>query len=141
MLAYPVKLSRDDNDTVLVRFPDIPEAITFGSNEADACRRAVDALESALSIYISDRRPLPRPSPARGRPLVAPSLLGAMKLELYRALIETGVRKSSLARRLGVRAQQIDRLLDLNHPSPIEQIESALLSVGKRLVIDLRDAA
>jgi antitoxin HicB len=141
MLAYPIKLSRDDNGTILVRFPDIPEAITFGEDESDAQRRAIDALESALSVYIAGRRPLPRPSPARGRPLVSPTLLGTMKLELYRALIEAGVRKPALDRRMGLRASHIDRLLDLNHASPIEQIETALAALGKRLVVDLRDAA
>ncbi len=36
MLAYPVKLEADDNRTVLVTFPDVPEAITFGADEAES---------------------------------------------------------------------------------------------------------
>jgi len=34
-----------------VTFPDIPEAITFGENESEALKQAVDALETALSFY------------------------------------------------------------------------------------------
>ena len=30
MLAYPVVLEPDDNGTLLVTFPDVPEAVTFG---------------------------------------------------------------------------------------------------------------
>ena len=61
MFDYPVTLTPDDG-TVLVTFPDVPEAITFGHNEAEAKQQAVDALETALSLYINDHLPLPVPS-------------------------------------------------------------------------------
>ena len=43
MFDYPVILTPDDG-TVLVTFPDIPEAITFGTTDAEALAMAVDAL-------------------------------------------------------------------------------------------------
>ena len=61
MFDYPVILTPDDG-TVLVTFPDAPEAITFGANEEEALNHAVDALETALSFYVDDRKPLPVPS-------------------------------------------------------------------------------
>ncbi len=141
MLAYPVKLHADENGAIVVTFPDVPEAVTFGKTRNEALTRAVDALETALSIYVDDRRDLPRPSPARGRPLVAPTLLGRMKVELYQAMREAGLRKSDLARRMGVHAPQVDRLLDLAHASRLDQIEAALAALGKHLAIVVRDAA
>ena len=42
-MDYPVLLERDDNDTILVSFPDFPEAHSFGNDEADALRHAQDA--------------------------------------------------------------------------------------------------
>ena len=33
MLAYPVKLNRDSNGTILATVPDLPEAVTFGDNQ------------------------------------------------------------------------------------------------------------
>ena len=36
MYRYPARLERDDNDTYLVRFPDVPEAVTFGEDVDDA---------------------------------------------------------------------------------------------------------
>jgi antitoxin HicB len=60
---------------------------------------------------------------------------------LYRAMRERGVRKADLARRLGWHGPQIDRLLDLNHASRLDQIEAALAALGKRLTLDLADAA
>lgn len=60
-LAYPVTLA-PDGETVLVTFVDVPEAITFGADEDEALLKAVDALESALVFYVTDRKPLPKPS-------------------------------------------------------------------------------
>ena len=48
MYRYPAEFERDDNDTYLVRFPDIPEAITFGEDVEDALRHAGEALEAAF---------------------------------------------------------------------------------------------
>jgi len=139
--TYPAKLSRDDSGAIVVTFPDVPEAITYGDTRVEALAHAIDALETALSIYVDDRRPLPKPSPPRGRPTVTPSLQARMKLELYQAMRRRNLRKSELARRMGVHAPQVDRLLDLTHASRIDQIEAALTALGQRLDVATRDAA
>jgi antitoxin HicB len=54
---------------------------------------------------------------------------------------DAGVRKADLARRLGWHAPQVDRLLDLDRASRLDQLEAALAALGKRLSIELRDAA
>jgi antitoxin HicB len=141
MLAYPVNLERDTNGTLLVTFPEFAEAVTFGEDESDALLRAVDALETVLAARIDDREDIPLPSPARGRPCAVLPALTAAKVLLYRAMREAGVRKADLARRLGWHGPQIDRLLDLNHASRLDQIEAALAALGKRLLVDLTDAA
>ena len=48
MIGYRIKLAPDDNGTVLVTCPALPEVTTFGEDEADALRRAVGAIEEAL---------------------------------------------------------------------------------------------
>jgi len=137
---YPVKLERDDNGTVLVTFPDVPEAITFGEDEPDALRRAAEALEAALSIYMDKHLDIPQPRRMRS-PLVRLSPLSEAKVALYEALRAQGVRKADLARRLGWRKSQVDRLLDLNHHSRLEQLEAAFATLNKRLTVAIRDAA
>jgi antitoxin HicB len=132
MFDYPVVLTPDDG-TILVTFPDIPEAITFGENENEALKQAVDALETALSFYVNDRRPLPTASVIEGLPTVHPSALECVKLGLYAEMLKQGVRKSELARRLNWHAPQVDRLLDLTHTSRLEQLEKAIGVLGKRL--------
>ena len=138
MPAYPIELTVDDNDTVLVTFPDVPEAVTFGDDEADARLNAVDALETALTSYILDRRDLPTPSALRGRPGVSPSLLGTLKLAVYQAMRDRNWRKADLARALGQNPRQIDRLLDLRHASTVAQLEQALAACGKRAEVEAR---
>jgi antitoxin HicB len=137
MFDYPVILAPDDG-TVLVTFPDVPEAITFGADTDEALLQAVDALESALSFYVDDRKPLPIPSkPKRGQKTVRPSALECAKLGVYQAMTEQGIRKSELARRLGWHMPQVDRLFDLKHASRLDQIEAAARALGRHVEVSV----
>jgi antitoxin HicB len=142
MLRYPVKLKTDDDGTFLVTAPDFPEVVTFGEDEADALARGGDAIATAIQGRITDREEVPRPSTSkRGQRMATLSALTWAKLELYRAMLATGTRKADLARKLGVHAPQIDRLLDLDHDSRIDQIERAARVMGRELHIEMRPAA
>ncbi|MDZ4251338.1 MAG: hypothetical protein U1A72_02035 [Sulfuritalea sp.] len=137
MFDYPVILTPDDG-TVLVTFPDVPEAITFGADTDEALLQAVDALESALSFYVDDRKPLPVPGkPKRGQKTVRPSALECAKLGVYRAMTEQGIKKAELARRLGWHMPQVDRLFDLRHASRFDQIEAAARALGRHIEVSV----
>lgn len=134
----PVDLVLDTNGSLLVSFRDVPEAHTFGEDDAEALLRAVDALETALGFYTDAGRDLPRATnPKRGQHVVRPSALACIKLAIYQAMRDTGVKKSELARRLGWHMPQVDRLLDLNHASRLDQAEAALSSLGRRLEVSV----
>ena len=135
MFDYPVTLT-PDGDTVLVTFADVPEALTFGADEDEALLQAVDALETALSLYVEARRPLPVASkPKRGQRTVRPSALDGAKLGVYQAMTEQGIKKAELARRLGWHMPQVDRLFDLRHASRLDQIDAAARVLGRRLEV------
>ena len=139
MLRYSVKLSKDTNDTILVDAPAIPEAHTFGDDREEALLRAVDAIETALMMYIEDRRDIPA---GDGRPghrdaVVLPALTEA-KIALYSAMRDARVSKAELARRLNCHLPQVDRLLNLTHTSRLDQIEAAFRALGKQLSIESR---
>ena len=137
MLDYPVTLTFD-GDTVLVTFADVPKAITFGADEDEALLQAVDALESALSLYVHARQPLPVPSKARrGQRTVSPSALEGIKLGVYQAMTEQGIKKAELARRLGWHMPQVDRLFDLKHASRMDQLEAAARSLGRQIRVSV----
>jgi len=59
MLAYHYTLTPDDNDTLLIQFPDVPEAAAVAETEALAPEQAAEGLEAALQIYVDARRPIP----------------------------------------------------------------------------------
>ena len=86
-LAWPARLEAREG-TALVSFPDVPEALTEGATRAEALSEAVDCLVAALGGYVNEGRTIPRPSPARGRPLVELPAPVAAKLALYQAMDE-----------------------------------------------------
>ncbi len=134
MLSYPVKLTPDDNGTVLVTAPDFPELTTFGDDEDDALWHTVDALEEAIAARMQTREQVPEPS--RGRRRVALPTQTALKVLLYQAMHRKHVRKAELARRLHWHAPQVDRLLDLRHASRLDQIDAAANALD--LDLDIR---
>ncbi len=135
MFKYPATITKDGRD-LLVTFKDVPEAITFGKTESDALSKAVDALETGLSFYVDARKPLPKPSKAkRGQRLISPSALESAKLGVYQAMMNQGIKKAELARRLGWHMPQIDRLFDLKHSSKFDQIEAAATVLGCHIEI------
>ena len=138
MFDYPVVLAEQPEGGFVVTFPDVPEAITQGEDRAEALLYAVHALESALSFYVDDRRPLPVPRKAkRGQLVVRPNVLEVAKLAIYAEMLAQGVKKSELARRLGWHMPQVDRLLDLHHASRMEHLESAARSLGREIRLSM----
>jgi antitoxin HicB len=136
MLSYPIELTPDTNGTLLVTFPDVPEAISVGENEDDAKKQALDALEAALDIYFAEKRRIPSPSkPRRGQPVITLPALVTSKVLLANEMLDQNVRKAELARRLNVNQVQVDRLLKFSHSSKIEMVESAFAVLGKRLEV------
>jgi antitoxin HicB len=140
--AYPVVLAPEsDGSAVNVSFPDVPEALTWGDDEAEALELAEDCLVTALDFYVTAGRALPKPGPARGRPMIAVPPLVAAKLALYSAMREQGVSAAELARRLGVGDKVVPALLQLNRRSYLAQPERALAALGVRLDVTVRSAA
>jgi len=141
MQRYPVVLTQDDNETVLVTFPDFPEAATYGDDEDEALLNAADALRAAIAARMDDREDTPAPSrPRKGQPVVGLSALVTSKVAVYQAMREQGVTKAELARRLGQNPRQVDRLLDVTHASRHDQLDHALEVLGRCLEIRVRRA-
>lgn len=138
MLNYPITLTPDSNGTYLVGFPDFPEANSVGDDKEDAMTQAIDALETALSIYFDERRPVPLPSsPEVGDAVIALPALETAKVLLWNEMHARKMRKADLARMLDVHTPQVDRLFDLRHSSKIEFVEQVAKALGKTLNVSL----
>ncbi len=137
-MRYAVVLSKDTNGTFLVRFPDVPEAVTFGDTKEEALTHAVDALATALEGLMKDRRDVASPS-ARGAHYVELPTMMAAKVRLYQAMREQKVGKAELGRLLNVHLPQVDRLLTMRHASRLDQLASAFGVLGKRIDLVVTD--
>jgi antitoxin HicB len=140
-MDYPVTVERDDNGTMLVRFPDFPEAISYGDDIEDALRHAQDALSTTIGAYLKDRRAIPLPSAVIAKYRVSVPALVSAKIELFAAMQGQRVTKAELARRLKWHGPQVDRLLQMTHGSKLDQMEAAFAVLGKRLVVGVQDVA
>jgi antitoxin HicB len=136
--GYPYHLERQDNGWWLVRFPNIPEALTEGETQNEARENAVDCVIAALEGYMKAGRAIPRPSALRrnAERAVLPSLVTA-KLAVYEAMRNHRWSKLKLARQLGMPENSVRRLLDLRHSSHMWIIDEALAKMNAELSIDL----
>ena len=132
MLTYPILLAEDDG-TLLATSPDFPELTTFGIDRDEALARAVDALEEAIAARIHDGRNIPAPS--QGPEIAVLPTLTAIKVMLYQGMREQGIGKAELARRLGWHRPQVDRVLDVQHNSRMDQLDAALGAIGRHLYV------
>lgn len=133
-MRYPARFEAAPEGGFVVTFRDIPEAITQGDTETEAMAMAEDVLVSAMDFYFEDRRPVPMPSRVKaGERLVDLPASVAAKVLLLNEMLAQKVTASELARRLGTRPQDVQRLTDLSHASKIDTIDRALHALGKRL--------
>lgn len=140
MYSYAVKI-HSEAGSFWSSCRDIPEAHSAGDNEEELLANAVEGLELALTIYVDQSRPIPLPSaPTEGERLVHLPTLVAAKVALWNAMREAGMRKADLARLLSSSQTKVDRLVDFEHSSKIEQVEAALAALGKRLALSVEAA-
>ena len=127
----------------VVTFPDFGYGATQGETPEEAMEMAQDLLILTIGDYIREGKPLPAASRRRGgrfRPVPLPALEAA-KVKLYIAFAISGLKKAEFARRIGIPKTHIERLFSLRHHSKLDQIEAAFRALGKRLEIEVRDAA
>jgi antitoxin HicB len=140
-VGYQYILEAQENGWWLVRFPEIPEALTEGETEEEARISAVDCVIAALEGYMKAGRPVPKPSPPDPTldRAVLPSLVTA-KLAVYETMRDRGWSNAVLAKELGLPENSVRRLLDLRHSSQMRIIDAALATMNAELSIDLPKA-
>jgi antitoxin HicB len=130
----------DRRGTIVVSFPDVPEAITQGKNVADAHEQAAEALGLALLTYPERGLPLPKPK-TKGKQfrMVAVPPSDAAKLALIDAFARAKITRTEFAKRIGRDEREARRLLDPKHPSKLSSLSTALAVFGKRLVVGVEE--
>ncbi len=64
-----------------------------------------------------------------------------LKKAIAQAMVEQDVNQKKLGEMLGIDSRQVRRILDLGHNSKLDQLESALMALGKKVVINIGQAA
>ncbi|AOO60023.1 transcriptional regulator (plasmid) [Raoultella ornithinolytica] len=143
MFNYAVKLEHDsDTGAWVVSCRDLPLLNSVGDSVDEALLEAVDAAIMALSIEVEERRPIPEASqPEEGEYIITLPVLVVMKAALHNAMLASGTRKAELARLMGMKGQQIDRLLDVAHSSKVETVELALRQLNRVVQLTVDKAA
>lgn len=145
--TFYAELTPDPDGGFVVTFPDVPEAITGGETRAEALDMAADALAVALLGRLEDGVALPaaKTTSALLVAVTVPARFAAKiaVIEAFRAACaaDPSLNQSELARRLGVDHKEIRRRLDPNHKTKLPALEETLRALGKRLVIQVEDAA
>ena len=141
--SYPASFIKEaDGGGLYVRFANLPEALTSGTDREDARREAEDCLAEAIAGRMNRGEDIPMPStPKRGQEMIAVPLYLAPKLALYLTMREQALNNTQFARRLGVSETVVRRLLSPYHKSRAEKIQAALRVLGKRIVVTFEDAA
>ncbi len=133
-MRYPARFEPASEGGFVVTFRDIPEAITQGDTEAEAVEMAEDVLVSSMDFYFDDKRRVPPPSDSEdGERLVELPVSVSAKVLLLNEMLDQKVTASELARRMGTRPQDIQRLTNLEHTTKIDTIATALAKLGKHL--------
>ncbi len=139
--TYPCELTPDGEGGLLATFPDVPEAITGGSDRSEALAMAADALATALAGYVHEQWDIPTPSEAvAGQQLVAVPTIVAAKLALYSAMRAQRITKVELASRLGIGEAAARKLANPDQYSHISQVQKALRAVGRNLAVEVTAA-
>lgn len=139
---FPAFASADEDGRYVVRFPDIPEALTDGANLAEALAEAQDALSAALIGYVLEGRALPKPRGARrARHRIAPHPRTSLKIALATEARRRKLRPVDLARLLGVDHKEARRILDPRHPTKADRLAEALAALGLGVSIGIYEAA
>ena len=132
-MDYPARFEPAEEGGFVVSFRDIPEVITQGDTETEAMAMAEDALLSSMDFYFEDHRPVALPSaPLPSERLVSLPASVTAKVLLLNELIASGISNTELARRMGTRPQEVQRIVNLSHATKIDTVAKALAALGKQ---------
>lgn len=134
MFNYPAKFAKDADGGYSVTFRDIPEAVSQGDTLAEAKAAAADALVTAMDFYFEDNRQVPKASKVqKDEEFVELPVSVATKVQLLNTMIENRYRPIDLAKAMGMKPQEINRIINVKHATKIDTIAAAFRAMGKSL--------
>lgn len=134
-MRYGIKVSKNENGEFHVTCRDVPECdyIAQASNEAEAVETSSEALPAAMVLFYRKKHTaIPLPSLVEEGESIAyvPTRVQA-KILLWNYMLENRYRLTDLAKALGVKPTQAQRLIDLSTDrASMEALDEALRAIG-----------
>lgn len=129
---YPLTLTQD-GDKLLVTCALLPEVTSWGETRDNAIANGRSAVLEALAARIDARQPVPmeRTTTTLSEPIAHIPNGVAAKLNLHRAMLESGIDCAELTRLMRAATRiTVDDLLKLDHESTTAQLEAAFVAMG-----------
>jgi antitoxin HicB len=137
--SYGAILVKGEDGRYMAYFPNLPEALTDGADEAEALAAAADCLSEALASRIVDGEQIPW-NTEPGQHLVSPDPTIALKATLYTALRQRDMTVADLADLLGMGDwHQAARLIDPKRSTKLTTLVRALDRLGCNVEIAVKD--
>lgn len=130
-MRYPVDVFSDGRGFFVV-CRDVPEATGHDDDRCSAFEACKASLICVFDDYFTSREAIPLPGDPGQDFIIVPSSVTS-KVLLLNEVVNQHVSNSELAKRMGLKRQEITRLFDLNHATKIDTIQKALECLGKRL--------
>ncbi|OAT21579.1 hypothetical protein [Proteus myxofaciens] len=139
MFNYPAVASFDEeSETYEITYRDFDNVHAVAYTEDDIELEASDILHAGLDEFISGKTLIPSPSPAQpGDFIVYLPVVSCLKIALHNAILETKTKKSVLARKMNLTSAQLERLVDINQSSKIDNLEQALYLLGYNISVSV----
>jgi antitoxin HicB len=138
--GFPARLAPDEGGRLVVHFPDLPDALTDGTDGAEALAEAADCLSEALAGRINRGEDIPPPSRLRrGQHWVAPDPTMALRAALYSALRARKMTVADLAHRLDIDDRKAARLINPRASGRLTDLEAALSALGYAIAIEVHE--
>lgn len=136
---YPATIEDNGEGGFIASFRDVPEAVTEAWNLEELKINAQDALITAIDFYIEDGREFPTASELQtGDLAVDLSVSVIAKVMLLNEMIKSNIRPADLARKMGIKPQEVTRITDIKHSTKIDTLQNAFKALGKELILELR---
>lgn len=126
-MTYYCDIKKEGEEMYVVRFPDLPNVITYGKSKEHALQMAKEALEGTLEVDLDFMMDIPKPEYSKGYAVVVdPRIAFAAELRHARA----GRTQQDVASAIGMTYQQYQRLENPRKTNPtistIHKLEQAL---------------
>lgn len=110
--------------------------VTQGASPEEFNEMAEDLLICIVEDFISLGRYFPNPLPKQeGQQAIAMSTLVELKVLIHNKLVELGINKSELARRLQSSPAEVQRILNPRHNTKVMTLERAFNVLGGRFTV------